>query len=408
MQCFNGNLTIDVFKAHLAKMRQEVASLSPEKMDKTDRDAWVDYYVSKYQIDCLTIYPESMQMELDEKSLQEYNSWSRMDSYEPDYYNVPGVRATCTVSYTGDARLFKVTPMSHQLRSFEVESLDESDNDGIGSLVLAYEVTQRAASAEMILEHFNHEIGAFIEEATHINADAKPFNDSLRQQVEQAVDKRIADLDKLASIRQGLNLPLNRVKDAPMAKPVDLPRKQLTFKMPRPSKQGPSYSIRDEDYQHITEIIDGCCSAMEQAPGSYRSFEEEQLRDHILSVLNTHYENSTGETFRRNGKTDINVPFDNHAAYIAECKIWHGKKAFLSAIDQLFSYTTWRDTKVSVIVFNKVNKSFENVLHAIQDAIHEVSVQESHPKHAQWYYAMQNKEDERVMHVTVQVFDLHI
>ena len=52
-------------------------------MDKTDRDAWVGYFVSQYEIDCLTIYPESMQLELDEKTLQEYNHWSRMDPYEP-------------------------------------------------------------------------------------------------------------------------------------------------------------------------------------------------------------------------------------------------------------------------------------------------------------------------------------
>lgn len=96
-------------------------------------------------------------------------------------------------------------------------------------------------------------------------------------------------------------------------------------------------------------------------------------------------------------------------AYIAECKIWHGRKAFLAAIDQLFSYTTWRDTKVSVIVFNKDIKSFEAVLDAIQGALDEVSVQqEGRPKHSQWYCKIQNKNDERIMHVTVQVFDLHV
>ncbi len=408
MQCFNGNLTVDVFKAHHARMRQEIASLSAEKMDKTDRDAWVDYYVSQYEIDCLTIYPENMQLELDEKTLQEYNQWSRMDPYEPKYFDVAGFRATCTVPYTGDPELFKVTPMTHTLRPFEIERLDRPDKDGVGYFVLVYEVTQREATADGIRKHFQEEVGAYIAAAEHIRTDAKQFNDSLRQQVEQAVDKRIAELDKFASIRQGLNLPLRRVKDAPMAKPVSFPRKRLIFNMPRPSEQGPSHCIADVDYKHITQIIDGCCSIMEQAPGSYAGFGEEQLRDHILSVLNTHYENATGETFRKKGKTDINVPFEDHAAYIAECKIWHGRKAFLAAIDQLFSYTTWRDTKVSVIVFNKDIKNFETVLEAIQDALDEVSIQEGRPKHSQWYCKIQNKDDERIMHVTVQVFDLHV
>ena len=407
MKCFAGNLTVDVFRAYHARMRQEIASLSAEKMDKTDRDAWVDYFVSQYEIDCLTIYPENMQLELDEKTLQEYNHWSRMDPYEPKYYDVAGFKATCIVPYTGDPELFKVTPMTHSLRPFEIERLDRPNKDGVGYFVLVHELAQREATADGIREHFQQEIGSFVAAAEHIRTDAKQFNDSLRQQVEQAVDKRIAELDKFAFIRQELNLPLRRVKDVPMAKPLTLPRKRLAFSMPRPSEQSPSYCIADVDYEHITEIIDGCCSIMEQAPGSYEGFGEEQLRDHILSVLNTHYENTTGETFRKKGKTDINVPFEEHAAYVAECKIWHGKKAFLAAIDQLFSYTTWRDTKVSVIVFNKSAKNFETVLDSIQGALDEVSVQEGRPKHAQWYCKIQNKDDERIMHVTVQVFDLH-
>lgn len=406
MRCFNGNLTNDAFKAYQQQMREEVASLTAGKMDNTDRDAWVDYYCSKYEIECLTIYPDSAEFDLGEKKIQVYNQWSRMVPYEPEYYEVSGFRATCKVAYTGDPVLFELTPMMHTLNAFEADRVVRPDKDGVGYLVLGYEVAQREASAEGIRAHFKSEIDAFITEAERVNKDAQSFNDALRKAVEEAVDKRVGELDKFATIRQGLNLPLNRVEGAPMAKPIALPRKKLTFSIPSPTSQGPSYCIGDADYKHITDVIDGCCSMMEQAPCSYATFEEEQLRDHILSVLNTHYENATGETFRRKGKTDINVPFEGHAAYIAECKIWHGQKAFLAAINQLFSYTTWCDTKVSVIIFNKKNKNFEIVLNAIQSALSEVSMQSKRQKHSQWHCTIQNKADERVMHVTVQAFDL--
>lgn len=134
--------------------------------------------------------------------------------------------------------------------------MDKTDRDAwVDYFVLVYELTQREATADGIREHFQQEIGAFVATAEHIRTDAKQFNDSLRQQVEQAVDKRIAELDKFASIRQGLNLPLRRVKDVPMAKPLTLPRKRLVFNMPRPSEQSPSYCIADVDYELITEII---------------------------------------------------------------------------------------------------------------------------------------------------------
>ena len=45
----------------------------------------------------------------------------------------------------------------------------------------------------------------------------------------------------------------------------------------------------------------------------------------------------------------------------------HGEKKFKEALEQLFSYTTWRDIKTSLIVFNKENKNFSNVLSVVEN-----------------------------------------
>ncbi len=45
---------------------------------------------------------------------------------------------------------------------------------------------------------------------------------------------------------------------------------------------------------------------------------EEELRDHLLATLNTHYDAATGETFRKIGKIDIHIEFDNKAAFVGE------------------------------------------------------------------------------------------
>ena len=114
-------------------------------------------------------------------------------------------------------------------------------------------MTQRDASAEAIRNHFNEEANAFKDEAEHANADVARFNASLRGEVEKAIDKRIGQLDKLISLRQDLNLPLNVVKDAPMAKSIVPARKKLTYPRPHPSEAERSYSITDADYRHITD-----------------------------------------------------------------------------------------------------------------------------------------------------------
>ena len=77
---------------------------------------------------------------------------------------------------------------------------------------------------------------------------------------------------------------------------------------------------------------------------------------------------ANGECFRKRGKTDILIEYENRAAFIAECKIWAGKKVFQSALSQLQSYTTWRDNKLALILFSR-NKDFFKVLEEIKNSM---------------------------------------
>jgi hypothetical protein len=45
------------------------------------------------------------------------------------------------------------------------------------------------------------------------------------------------------------------------------------------------------------------------------------------------------------------VRVDDRNVFIAECKWWGGPKAFAEAIQQLYGYSTWRDTKLAVVMF---------------------------------------------------------
>lgn len=409
MNCFSGELASSAFSERLKATKAQIAKLQDRDMDNTDRDAWVDYFCSQCEIDALTIYQASYEIDLEEKTLAEYNHWHRMLPYGPEHYARPGIRATCKVPFTGDPELLTLQPNSHTLLPFEVDRIIRPGKDGIGYIMLAFEVFQRDATSEVIKKHFDDEIGSIVSEAERVNVEAARFNESFRGPIESAVDDRISQLDKLSTIRQDLNIPLNRVKDAPMAKPIPLPKKRLEFSRPKPREDGEaSYSISDADYEAINVVIGECGALMEQAPGAYSALDEEQLRDIIRATLGTHWDNVSGETFRNRGKTDIYIPFESHAAYIAECKVWHGRKLFLKAIEQLFSYTTWRDTKVSVVVFNKENKSYGSVLSSIDNILNENAIRVRRVKDEVWTCKIQDPVDERVMHVTVLSFNLHV
>jgi hypothetical protein len=119
------------------------------------------------------------------------------------------------------------------------------------------------------------------------------------------------------------------------------------------------------DHERILRIIHEVGKAMEQHPGAHRGKSEEELRDHILTTLRTHFPNTTGESFNYRGKTDILVRRESENIFVGECKIWSGQKDFLAAIDQLLGYLTWRDSRAALVIFVR-RKDFSAVLGGIK------------------------------------------
>jgi hypothetical protein len=134
------------------------------------------------------------------------------------------------------------------------------------------------------------------------------------------------------------------------------------------------------------------------------------LRSHFLVQLNGHYEGqATGETFNYEGKTDILIRVEGRNIFIAECKFWDGPKMLTATLDQILSYTSWRDTKVAVIIFNR-RKNLSGVLDAIPKTV------EAHPNfkkalgksgETSFRYRFAHRDDpNREMFLTVLAFDV--
>jgi hypothetical protein len=102
------------------------------------------------------------------------------------------------------------------------------------------------------------------------------------------------------------------------------------------------------------------------SPHAFFDVGEEVLRFHFLVQPNGVFEGqATGETFNFQGKTDILIRADGKSIFIAECKFWKGENSFIETIDQLLSYLSWRDTKATVVVFNR-NADFSGVFAKIR------------------------------------------
>jgi len=182
--------------------------------------------------------------------------------------------------------------------------------------------------------------------------------------------------------------------------------------LPATSNKPAEPGIRDEDYNHILDVIRHEGRSFEATPRTFAKHDEEELRDIILAHLNGHYQGqATGESFRKTGKTDIRIEDQNRAAFIAECKVWRGESELGKALEQLLGYLTSRDCKVALIVFNMRNTRFSELQTKLSEAmtshllyLNKVSGQQP----GEWRFQMRSVEDKnRLITVHVFLFDLY-
>jgi hypothetical protein len=149
---------------------------------------------------------------------------------------------------------------------------------------------------------------------------------------------------------------------------------------------------------------------IERSPSTFIDIKEEDLRNHFLVQLNGQYNGqATGETFNAEGKTDILIRVDGKNIFIAECKFWKGAEYITEGIGQLLGYTSWRDIKTSILIFNR-NKNLSSLLEQIPEIF------KKHPNFKReleyksetgFRYVFHHNDDKnREIIVTVLVFDV--
>lgn len=342
--------------------------MSDAEIVSCDFQEWADYLATKYSIVPISIFETNIEKTLSETKVKRANPF-RGHPYERDFFEIDGVRVTFKIPFDGEPDLFELQPGSRILLRFATQSFVSPHDEECGSFTLDFEYTKQElqdkgeAMAEYVQKQFENEFRNYKTMIDNVNAEVTSFNNGLVASAMRLLEERKKKADSFSAISNALQIPLTASKNAPNTKPIQLHRivRQPSVK-PTVKPPTPEPCISDGDYENINNIISMCGTTMEKTARTYYANTEEELRDHLLATLNTHYDAATGETFRKIGKTDIHIEFDNKAAFIGECKIWHGDSLFQGAIQQVINYSTWRDLKVSVIIFNKNNQSFPSIL----------------------------------------------
>ena len=324
--------------------------------------------------------------------------------------NIPGLRITVSLPYTGDPDLFKLRPNSFQA-TFPRADIKKPVGDHAGSIVFVFEQPSDTPP-QRIKQDLERELKSIRFYVDAQSPQVEQFNGSAKEKIQKAIQARKEKLEKHDGVADFLGIPMKRRDGAPATKPIQIKRK-LVRPLPPPPKSGykAEPGITEEDYEHILSVIRHEGRTFEATPKTFAIHHEEALRDVILAHLNGHYKGgASGETFRRSGKTDIRIEDERRAAFVAECKIWKGQKELIAAVDQLLGYLTWRDCKASIVIFNKQNAKFSELLDKVPAAI------ENHPnfirdlgsnEDGEWRFVLSSSEDE-LRYITVNVFVFNI
>lgn len=411
---FTGTDTRNYFATFHGKMKSEVERMTDTEIVSCNFQEWADYLTSKYYIVPITIFESNIDRTLTETKVKKANPF-RGHPYERDYFEIDGVRVTFKIPFDGEPDLFEVQPSSLIFTRFSTENFVEPHGEDCGSFTLDFEYTKQElqdkgeAMLEYVQKQFDHDFENYKTMIDCVNSEVTSYNDSLNASALRLLEERKKKADSFSAISAALKIPLIASKHAPNTKPIQLKRlvRQPAAK-PTVIPATPEPYISDNDYENINNIISMCGTAMEKTARTYYANGEEELRDHLLATLNTHYEVATGETFRKIGKTDIHIEFDNKAAFIGECKIWHGEKLFQDAIQQVINYSTWRDLKVSVIIFNKQNQSFHSILTKINTWADTNAVSYAQPQANIWKCKYHRQDMNVDIQLTILAFDLYV
>lgn len=397
-----------VFRSQEMKIADEVSKLTRDQAISLSEDQLVEYIVSRLRVAPIVLVEDKQALEMLETKIDV--SWDpRRGGYRhggPVY--VSGHQAKITIPYTGDSFLFGCCP--NQARTTFPEG---QFNDDTRLLTITY-----SQSADAPKEQFKQNLDRTVESIRFYLGNQKTqideFNAQLPPKIRIHVKARKALLGAQVDIQNLLGIPLKKRDGAARIEAINLSR-QLVRPLPAvptggfPAEPG----ITPEDYAHILGVIRHAGRTFERTPKTYVVHDEEELRDIVLANLNSHYQGMAGgETFRRKGRTDICIEEKSRAAFVAECKVWRGAAEFSPAIDQLLSYLTWRDCKTALVLFNKNNAKFSDLLDKIPTLVtaHVCYRRSTQPSEkGEWKFTMVDpKDDGREIQITVFAFNLHV
>ena len=309
---------------------------------------------------------------------------------------------TFHLPFSGDGDVFNIAPSSRSI---------PGPSATVKMQELLIVVPTNGRNADQVKADYTNTVHSIEEHLGRLKRDLGHVVQQIQAPALEYLEKRKTELLKAKNLVSSLGFPMKRRAEVPQTFRAPEVRRRLTpIKQEVVSPFQPESALPEAEYIHILGVMENMTKVMERSPRTFHDMGEEDIRQHFLVQLNGHYEGqASGETFNYQVKTDILIRSEGRNIFIAECKFWHGGKAFVETIDQLLSYLSWRDSKSAVVVFNK-NKNLSAVLTTIKEAMEKHPHKKRGPTvegETRFRYTMGHPGDHtREIFMTIMVFDI--
>ncbi|EOU1128363.1 hypothetical protein CYK82_05960 [Clostridium perfringens] len=354
------------------KIREEINREKEDYIIRVDEINYIDSMVNKYKIEILSILEneivaDPIRVNVPICHLPNYSRFAYGDC-NPNHL-VERTRITYIVPIQGDIDYLNYKPTNFQWY-FPKVSMDGNN------IKLSYIMNNETEEAlNDVKARYSYDLKSIKTNIENLNKDITEFNTSLKEFIISIFKTRKESLITSKNLMAKLNVPIikrDNVVDTFSVSPIKKKR-SINIQKPVVDTKAPiEPALSLEIYNEITNTINNVGKEFERHPSIYVGKEEEHLRDHIIMILSNNFESgeTTGETFNKNGKTDIMVKYKGNNVFVGECKFWKGKTGFLNTISQLLNYLTWRDSKAAVIMFVE-NDDFTKVINTATESIKE-------------------------------------
>lgn len=358
---FNQQDSYSTFDHYLQEIREEINSKRNDYILNVNVEDWKRHIIDKYDFTPITVYTDKATVKLVGKGNIKVEDFGRQ--YDKETYSFE-----MQIPYTGWSHLFMLRPSNRVVNHPRVDT----PNGDSGFITAVF--TMREQNHQLFEIEKDKILHAFTSNVPNINADLAQFKDSVAYTFDSTYRQKKEKVLKENTFFERINISTESSTDkifkVPSLEKKRIPEPVVDGKAAKKYIDNPS--LPDDNYKDILEVIYTFYKAVEKKPSTYKTKGEEDLRDYVLPTLETRYNNVTvtGETFNKQGKTDILIKYtDGSNIFVAECKYWGGKVLFHETINQLFDlYLTWRDSKVAIILFVD-NKEFSKVLATIKESV---------------------------------------